>query len=216
MVHLIQFRDPNSSEMVKALQDIPKCPGTCIFIDIVSSTQAKHASGIDEWGKRLNNTFNFISLLNDFPDNIVKGIGDEMMLFVPDKVLATKNTINDYYGLLEEIYSTILNLQSFPIQDLFYQCKVSLHYCTEVYNVTFLKGFNDYYGKDIDFTARLMGKSQANRLVFSESFHKKALDDIKKKGIPKAQTCLSQVSVKLVEEFKGVPRPVAYRYIDAK
>lgn len=214
MVHFIQHRDPNSDEMVKELRGIPKCPGTCIFIDIVSSTQVKYDSGIEVWGKRLNNTFNFISILNDFPENIVKGIGDEMMLFIPDTVLAQKNTINDYYSLLEEIYSTILNLQTFPIQDLFYHCKVSLHYCTEAYNVTFLKGFNDYYGRDIDLTARLMGKSQANRMVFSEIFFRKALNDIKLKGIPQAQTCLGKVSVKMVDEFRGIPRPISYRFID--
>ena len=214
MVHLIQFTDPNSKEMERALKAIPKCPGTCIFVDIVSSTEVKYTSDVAQWGRRLNNTFNFISILNDFPDNIVKGIGDEMMLYIPDTVLTEKDAINDYYSLLEEIYSTILNLQRFPLQDVFYHCKVSLHYCSEVYNVTFLKGLNDYYGRDIDLTARLMGKTRTDRLVFSEIFYKKVICDLGKKNIPKDQTCLNHVSVKMVEEFKGIPKPVPYRFID--
>jgi len=214
MVHLVQFTDPNSREMEKALRAIPKCPGTCIFVDIVSSTAVKYTTDIVLWGRRLNNTFNFISLLNDFPENIVKGIGDEMMLYIPDEVLIKKDTINDYYSLLEEIYSTILNLQRFPLQDMFYHCKLSIHYCTDVYNVTFLKGFNDYYGRDIDLTARLMGKTRADRLVFSETFYRKVVSELCKKGISKDQTCLNHVSVKMVEEFKGIPKPVSYRFID--
>jgi class 3 adenylate cyclase len=214
MVHLIQFTDPNSREMGKALKAIPKCPGTCIFVDIVSSTGVKYTSDITQWGRRLNNTFNFISLLNDFPENIVKGIGDEIMLYIPDKVLVEKDTINDYYSLLEEVYSTILNLQQFPLQNMFYHCKLSMHYCTEVYNVTFLKGFNDYYGRDIDLTARLMWKTRDARLVFSEIFYKKVINDLRKRNISKDQTCLNQVSVKMVEEFKGIPKPVPFRFID--
>lgn len=214
MVHLIQFADPNSREMVKALKAIPKCPGTCIFVDIVSSTEVKYTSDISQWGRRLNNTFNFISLLNDFPENIVKGIGDEIMLFIPDEVLTGKHSINDYYSLLEEVYSTILNLQQFPNQNMFYHCKLSIHYCTDVYNVSFLKGFNDYYGRDIDLTARLMGKTRASRLVFSEKFYRKVIGDLRKKAISKDQTCLKQMSVKMVEEFKGIPKPVPFRFID--
>ncbi len=214
MVHLIRFDDPNSAEMEKALRSLPKCPGTCIFIDIVSSTRVKYESDITQWGRRLNNTFNFISFLNDFPDNIIKGIGDELMLYIPDEVLSIKTTISDHYSLLEEIYSTIHNLQRFPVKDLFYHCQVSIHYCTEAYNVTFLEGFNDYYGRDIDLTARLMQKAHSDRLVFSEAFYKKVIGILKQQGIAKKDTCLNHVSVKMVEEFKGIPKPVPYRYID--
>jgi hypothetical protein len=214
MVHLIQFTDPNSREMGKALKAIPKCPGTCIFVDIVSTTGVKYTNDITHWGRRLNNTFNFISLLNDFPENIVKGIGDEIMLYIPDKVLVEKDTINDYYSLLEEVYSTILNLLQFPLQNMFYHCKLSMHYCTEVYNVTFLKGFNDYYGRDIDLTARLMWKTRDALLVFSEIFYKKVINDLRKRNISKDQTCPNQISVKMVEEFKGNPKLVPFRFID--
>ena len=195
MVRLIQFKDPNSAEMEERLRKLPRCPGTCIFIDIVSSTEVKYTSDVSQWGKRLNNTFNFISFLNDFPDNIVKGIGDEMMLYIPDRELKKKGYINTYYSLIEEIYSTIHNLQSFPRQDLFYQCQVALHYCREVYNVTFLKGFNDYYGRDIDLTARLKVKTRANRLVFSEEFYKKVSNEMKRSHIPRESTCMNQVSI---------------------
>lgn len=94
-------------------------------------------------GKKLNNTFNFISFLNDFPDNVVKGIGDEIMLYIPDKDLKAKSTYNDYFALLEEIYATIDNINNYPVENVFLNCKVSIHYCTEVYNITFFKGVSE-------------------------------------------------------------------------
>ena len=69
MVHYIHYRDPNSSEIEKELEKIPKCPGTCFFIDVINSTDIKYKSELKDWGKRLNNTFNFISFLNDLPEN---------------------------------------------------------------------------------------------------------------------------------------------------
>jgi class 3 adenylate cyclase len=214
MAVYIHHKDPVSKNLEKILKDIPTCPGTCIFIDLVESTGIKYKKGIMHWGKLINNTFNFISILNDFPDNIVKGIGDELMIYIPDESLAKKPAFSNHYSLIEELYSTLLNIKSFPIKNLFMDCKVSLHYCTEVYNITFLKDYNDYYGKDIDMAARLMSKSARNRIVFSETFFRKAKEDLEKMAISVDQTCLGQASEPIEENFKGIPFPVVYRTID--
>jgi len=50
--------------------------------------------------------------------------------------------------------------------------------------------------------------------VFSEAYYRKALADLKKQGISREQTCLEKVSIKMVEDFKGIPMPVSFRYID--
>ena len=160
MVHFIHFRNPNSIEIEEKLKQLPKCPGTCFFIDIINSTDIKYKTELWQWGKKLNNTFNFISFLNDIPDNVVKGIGDELMFYIPDTKLKTKDFYNNYLSLLEEIFATLDNIKNYPIPDVFLNCKVSIHYCTEVYNITFIEGSNDYYGRDIDLTARLMSKAR--------------------------------------------------------
>lgn len=214
MAVYIHHRDPGSKALEKVLKKIPACPGTCLFIDLVESTGIKYKKGIAHWGKLINNTFNFISILNDFPENIVKGIGDELMIYIPDESLITKKTLPNHYSILEELYSTLLNIKSFPVKDLFMDCKVSLHYCTDVYNITFLRGYNDYYGRDIDMAARLMSKSAKNRIVLSEAFYRKAQEDIKNLNIPLENTCLSEVSDQVSENFKGIPFPVTYRTID--
>lgn len=214
MVNYIHFRDPTSKEIEDKLESIPKCPGTCFFIDVINSTDIKYKTELKDWGKRLNNTFNFISFLNDLPDNVVKGIGDELMLFIPDEDLFNKTSYNNYFGLIEEIYATIDNLMNYPIENTFLECKVAIHYCTEVYNITFFEKANDYYGMDIDLTARLMSKAKANRIVMSEKFFTKVKNDMIDNNIRLEHTSLKDASSVYMEDFKGVPWPTEFRYID--
>lgn len=216
MVKFIQFKDPNSEEMKRVLAELPKCPGTCFFIDIARSTDLKYELPVAEWVRRMNNTFSFISFLNDFPENIVKGIGDEIMLYIPDEVLQRKSAYNDYFSLLEEIHATLYNILHFPKEGMFLNCKVGIHYCTEVYNITFFKGNNDYYGIDIDLSARLMTRSKANRIILSEAFYEKVMEDVGRLGISFRTGCLAEISERKEEQFKGVPQPTAYRTIDIK
>ncbi len=214
MATYIHFKNPNSPEIEEVLGALEKTPGICIFIDIINSTNIKYKSGLKDWGRRLNNTFNFISFLNDFPDNIVKGIGDELMLFIPDEALKNKSTYNDHFGLIEEIYATIDNLKNFPLEDTFLNCKVGIHYCTEVYNITFFEGYNDYYGQDIDLTARLMAKARANRIVMTEVLYKMIINDYNQYHKGQDSQCLQAISGKYIEDFKGVPNYTEIRVID--
>ncbi|MCK4678851.1 MAG: hypothetical protein KAT48_12025 [Bacteroidales bacterium] len=214
MVQYICFTDPSSEEMDKKLKDLSRCPGTCFFIDIINSTDIKYKTNVSEWGRKLNNTFNFISFLNDFPDNVVKGIGDELMIYIPDEDLKAKTTYNNYFALLNEIFATLDNIKNYPLEDVFLQCKVSIHYCTEVYNISFFKGVNDYYGQDIDLTARLMSKSKKSRIVLSEKFFTKVKNDVDNLGLRLEETDLKNISQKYIEDFKGVPYPTEFRVLD--
>ena len=211
MAVYINSKNPNSPELDDLLTSLPTCPGTCIFIDIVNSTEIKYRTGLKEWARLLNNTFNFISFLNDFPNHIVKGIGDELMLYIPDEDLGKKANINNHHQLLEEIYATLYNIKHFPASDLFLPCKVAIHYCTEVYNITYFEHYNDYYGRDIDLAARLMTKAKIHRIVVSESFYNMVLQSA---GTKDATACLKSVSEKYIEDFKGVPHSTALHVID--
>ncbi len=214
MALYIHDKNPVSDTLPEKLKDLEKTPGICMFIDIVGSTAEKYTHGIDVWGRKLNNTFNFISFLNNFPDHIVKGIGDEIMLFIPEKELQQKQSLNSCLALLEEMYATIDNIINFPLPDLFMNCKVAMHYCTEVYNITFLENYNDYYGIDIDMTARLTKKAISNRIVISELFYQKVQRDLEQRNTSHVPEVISKVSDKYIEDFKGVPHPVELRVID--
>jgi len=93
---------------------------------------------------------------------------------------------------------------------------VAIHYCTEVYNITFFEGANDYYGSDIDLTARLMTQCVERRIVLSEKFFLKIKEERMKSGEPAEGGCLSEISPKLQVKFKGVPRKTEYRIMDVK
>ena len=214
MARFIHDRNPHSTKIREKLIGIPACPGTCIFIDLVDSTLIKHETNIEEWGQKINNTFNFLSFLNEFPDNIVKGIGDEIMLYIPDEKLQSKKGYNNYLGLISELYSTIYNIKNFPGNKLFLECKISIHYCHEAYNITFLKGANDYYGSDIDLSARLMSKAVANRIVLSETFYNKVKGDVKENSKKINDPALKLISPKYLEDFKGIPDTIEYRVIN--
>ena len=214
MVQYICFTDPSSEGMDKKLKELSRCPGTCFFIDIINSTDIKYKTNVRDWGRKLNNTFNFISFLNDFPDNVVKGIGDELMIYIPDEDLKNKTTYTNYFALLNEIFATLDNIKNYPLEDVFLHCKVSIHYCTEVYNISFFKGVNDYYGQDIDLTARLMSKAKKNRIVLSEKFFSKVKSDVDDLGLRLEETALRNISPKYIEDFKGVPSPTEFRVLD--
>jgi hypothetical protein len=216
MLHYVHYKDPYSEDMIRDLKGIPKCPGTCCFMDINKSTDMKYSGGLPDWGRKLNNTFNFILYSNHFENNVVKGIGDEVMLFIPDDELFGKPANNNYFSLLEDIYSSLFNIKNHPGKEIFLDCKVSIHYCIEVYNITFFEGKNDYYGSDIDLTARLMTKCIDNRIVMSERFLIKVKNDLVSLGLPTDSGCLEGISDKFLENFKGVPVSTEYRFIDVE
>jgi len=213
MAHYIHFRDPNAPEMTELLRSIPLCPGTCIFMDVSRSTELKYTETLVEWGRKLNNTFNILLYANHLEKFIVKGIGDEIMLYIPDEELTSRVSDNDYYSLVENIHSALFLIRQ--RREVFLTCKVAIHHCTEAYNITYFERANDYYGRDIDLTARLMTKCIENRIVLSEECFTKVKQDLARMKRPLREGCLADVSRKRRAKFQGVPAPTAYRVIDA-
>ena len=214
MATYIHYLDPFSKELDDLISKMETTPGTCIFIDLINSTADKILHPDNSWIKKLNNTFNFISVINQFPNFVVKGIGDEMMLYLPDDELQHNKTVHNYLALLGELHATVETLIRHPLKNLFYECKVGIHYCTNVYNITFFDGVNDYYGTDIDASARLMQKSRGNRIVLSDDFYQKALSDAEKQNLEISDTVLSRVSGIYIEDFKGLDYPFKYRALE--
>ena len=204
----------NSEQLIQQLSSLEKSPGTCIFIDLVNSTKIKYEKEITDWGRMINNTFNYISFLSDLSDHVVKGIGDEIMIFIPDDVLHKVEYLDNYHSILSELCATLFNIKNSPLSDDFYDCKMVIHYCSDVYNISFLEGFNDYYGKDIDLTARLMSKAKPNTVVLSEVFYEKADEEWEKRGLHSIESFVESISKPFEEEFRGIPTPVQYRIIE--
>jgi class 3 adenylate cyclase len=192
MARYIHFKAPNSPAMTELLRSIPTCPGTCIFMDVSRSTQLKYAETLVEWGRKLNNTFNILVYANHLESFVVKGIGDEIMLYIPDEELKARASDNDYYSLVENIYSALFLIRQRT--DVFLICKAAIHHCTEAYNITYFEQANDYYGRDIDLTTRLMSKCIDNRIVLSEQCFTKVKQDLARMKRPLREGCLAGIS----------------------
>lgn len=216
MATFIRELDPNSAEMEKTIGNLVKTPGTCIFIDIINSTSDKYECEPQSWIRKINNTFNFILFLNDFPEYLVKGIGDELMLYLPDEAMKNHFAFENSFMLLQEIYSTLENLKNHPRKDLFYECKVGIHYCEDVFNITFFEGVNDYYGTDIDLAARLMKMAAGDKIIINEKFYNRVIESLSSTGINPEHTFVGSISAPLTDMFKGVPYPVKFREIELK
>jgi class 3 adenylate cyclase len=216
MATYIHYKNPHSEELEELIAGLKPTPGVCIFIDLINSTGDKFDQKNNGWIRKLNNTFNFISLINDFPNFVVKGIGDELMLYLPDQDLKKSRSFNSYFSLISEIYATMDTLIHHPLKDIFYECKVGIHYCTNVYNITFFEGVNDYYGTDIDLSARLMQKARGNRIVMSEAYYNRVMEDVEGLGGNIVNTIIPEISKTYIEDFKGVPSPVEFRVVQLK
>ncbi len=215
MTTFIDVHNKNMDEIEEKLKHLRACCGTSLFMDITSSTEIKYKKGFKEWILLLKNTFSLLELQNKVKNNIIKFIGDEIMIFIPDDVLLSKGySIYNYYTLLTEIYAAIDILKMLHVGKVHMRCKVAIHYCEEVYNITFFKGYNDYYGKDIDLTARLLSKAKENKIVISESFYQKVLQDLKNQGMAQNSEYLKYVSDKYIEDFKGVPYSTPFRLLN--
>lgn len=210
MTEVIHYREPNSPEMKARLSKIPPTPGVCIFIDLVNSTAIKYQTSMENWASLINNTFNAINLLNHFPDYFIKGIGDELMIYLPDRIFYGSELVQNYSTLLYEIYSTVENIRDFPIENVFLQCKVSLHHCEDSFNISFFEEHNDYYGKDIDFAARLNSIARSGEILISEEYYKKLLSE----NTPAFSSFSELISDALHMDFKGVGER-SYRIVSA-
>ena len=216
MTTFIDVHNQDIDDIKTALKQSPVFSGTSLFLDITSSTEVKYIKGFEEWVVLLKNTFSILELQKKIKDNVIKFIGDEIMIFIPDDVLFSPDpSITNYYTLFEEIYATVGMLKMLYVDNVHLKCKVAIHYCKEVYNLTFFKNYNDYYGKDIDLTARLLSKATQNRIVISELFYQKVLQDLADFGMPRESGCMKNVSDTYIEDFKGVPDSTEFRLINA-
>jgi class 3 adenylate cyclase len=186
--------------------------GVCVFVDITNSTEVKYVKGLEDWIRLLGNTFGVLEVQAKLRAHFVKFIGDAIMIFIPDdRLYADDDAIRDTYTLLEEVRASIDILKMLHIDEMYMKCKVSIHYCEDVYNITFFKDHDDYYGKDIDLTARLLSKARENSIVVSESFYEKLLRDLDASGRDHDSGCLADISGIYIEDFKGVPDLTEFR-----
>lgn len=172
--------------------------GICIFIDICGSTEVKN-NELPKWLTLLHNTM--VSMTNSaiFQDNIVKVIGDEIMIFIKDSDLGSVT----YDTVLLELMNS---LEKFPNQlsEWILETKASIHYCKDVYEISFINPNKDFYGIGIDLTARLIGKASNNTIIVSDDYYRKINPGLFN-GLSITTTC--------TEKLKGISTDITFHEI---
>lgn len=163
----------NTRENIKnAFVGLDAVRGTCIFIDICGSTSLKKEHNLEYWIFIIKNSFEQGYVLPSM-DKPLKIIGDELMYFIPDSDL---DDIQENHASLFNIVKGFVEPFKNILADSTLRLKAAMHYCTNVYPITFFQDARgipvpDYYGTGIDLTARLMQKTDQNRVVISKEFY---------------------------------------------
>jgi len=153
--------DPNSPQF-KQFFDLPEpTPGYCLLVDIVASTALKDQD-FKTWMTLIYNTFRNIETFLPPPLRPLKGLGDSLMFFVSEADLSAhhENALTVFHGL-----AGVLRDRS----RFFCELKAAAVY-GEAYEITFLRGHEDVYGKDIDLTARLLELAGPSQIVMNAAF----------------------------------------------
>src|SRR3989338_2952552 len=153
--------DPSDSELKTKIEKLPPSFGYCIFIDIVDSTRMKQ-SNRSEWVSLIYNIFTNANMYLG-PFRPLKSVGDEIMYYITDEELSTR----EYSPL--QIFDALAQLTK-EADRLFKPIKIGAARCMDVFAMTFLSNTNDYYGRDIDLTARLLSQASESELVINEQF----------------------------------------------
>lgn len=194
----LNFCNPNS--LKTQIEKLTPTKGVCIFIDICGSTEIKNED-LKKWIILIGNTIRIcIGNSRLFNNNVVKLIGDEIMIFISDEMIDNEN---ENYATVLDLLKNCLSSNSQEIDNITLRTKAAIHYCTDTFNISFRPNVDDYYGIDIDLTARLMKKAEKQKIVLSEKFYQLVytIDS----------TFLDNTSDKFEEQFKGINGKTGYR-----
>jgi class 3 adenylate cyclase len=156
---------------------------------------------LKRWILYLGNTIRLCSGTSHlFRDCVLKLIGDVIMIYIPDTKMDGEH---ENYATILDMLKSCISSNGTTIDEVTLRTKAAIHYCMDAYNLTYSKTADDYYGNDIDLTARLMKKAEENKIVISEKYFQK-VHDIE-------PSFLENTSLRQEENFKGISEPVGYR-----
>jgi len=156
------LRDP---DIMSKIESIEPLPGFCIVIDIVGSTALK--SGLPrKWLSRIHDAF---ALARTYLHQLqpLKTIGDALMYYIPD------GEMSDKHIQPLQLHLSLCFMVQEKEEHVFGTTKAAIAYCEEAYDVTFIEGTKDIYGRDIDLTHRLQSLAREGEIIMNEPFVKK-------------------------------------------
>lgn len=192
--------DPENLDLKSQVDALGKTPGICIFIDITGSTQMK-CSGLKEWIAKIHNCFANAATWLPPQFKPIKSIGDAVMYFIEETDLLSSGYIP------MQIYDGLWQMATETKPD-FPEVKIGAAWCEEVYPITFLAGNRDYYGIDIDLTARLQDMAKSREVVIDSRLHDRILANYSAAGNHDQFTSVAKLSKPVDANLKGIPHKV--------
>ncbi len=147
----------NLKEQIDALRPIP---GYCFFIDITGSTEMKDME-LSKWIAYIYNTFANIKSFLFSKFEPIKVLGDGMLFFIPESDMQKETPLT--------LFNALTNIVK-EGERYFKEVKIGAAFCRSVYDITFVRGNRDIYGKDIDLTARLSGEAASREIVMNREY----------------------------------------------
>lgn len=181
------------------METLAPTKGYCLLVDIVDSIVLKDQD-IKVWTALIHNTFRNVETFLPPLLRPLKGLGDSLMFFVSETAL-------DAHG---ESALTLFNGLAQAISDrdrLFCPIKAAA-VRGEAYEITFLRGREDVYGKDIDLTARLLSHANPHEIVMNALFESALRDAFAAIGNQDQFPEVSRISGPTFENLRGFAQPV--------
>jgi hypothetical protein len=187
--------DPRDTELRAKMEALQPTPGYCIVVDIVGSTAMKD-NAVKEWAAFIHNAFSYTLAFLSPSFVPLKSIGDSLMFFIPEtRMRATGETaLQLFTGLC-----AVANMTD----ELFREVKISAVYCRQAYEISFIPGTEDVYGKDIDLTVRLLGKADSREILMNEAFVERVRADHAGLPDPEAYPEVGRIVGPWPESMKG-------------
>jgi len=193
------FFDPNDPKWREKLATLAPISGYCVFIDIAGSTALKDGP-IERWASFISNTFGNARAFLEPTLPPLKCLGDSLMFFIPESILNKTATPLSLFASLKSICS--------DPDPLFCEVKVGATYCTDAYELTFIKGTYDVYGKGIDLAARLLSRAESRELLMNEPFAQQIRQEFETIDNKQAFSDVRRVVGPWPEQIRGFSRAV--------
>jgi hypothetical protein len=155
------YINPNDPDLKEKIERISPTPGFCIFIDIVGSTKLKD-QGLKRWIAFIYNVFANITTYLYMKFTPIKIMGDCFMFYIPESDMKDETALTIFDGLYKIISSNEPYLRD---------VKIGAAFCRDAYNISFIEGNLDFYGKDIDLASRLLSLARPKEIVFNDEFY---------------------------------------------
>lgn len=214
-VYVGPWIDKSSKEFENLLKSVNPMSGICIFIDICGSTAIKNKYKYPKWVTLIRNSISICQGLTSL-EQPLKVIGDELMYFLPDEELNISS--KSYADILNSVKDSISSWKN-SLDSYVLTMKGAIHYCADVYPISMIGErkthdngeleiipTKDFYGADIDLTARLMTVAGSKMLIISDSFKTK-LD-----GVDSPE--LIGILGPFKKRFKGFEKDVVYHQLN--